>query len=87
MSLEITKGVGHHLPGQDLGDGMNVSHAEAVVEFDPLPLVANPPPLVKDSSLVTLDDLAAAPRDFTFSADLPSACQVLYHNIKGQSTL
>jgi hypothetical protein len=81
VSLKITKSVGAHLPGQGGGEGMNVGDAAAVVEFDPLPLVKNPPPVIKDSSKVTLDDMDGS--ESTFSADLPAACQVLYKNISG----
>lgn len=81
-SLTITKSVGVHLPGAGGGEGMEVGDAAAVVEFDPLPLVKNPPAVIKDSSRVTLDDMND-PKS-TFSADLPAACQVLYKNISGE---
>lgn len=44
------------------------------MNFDQLPLTSNPPPLVKDSSEVTLFDLDNG--NFTLSANLDPTCQV-----------
>lgn len=58
-----------------------VNDVEGLVEFDRRPLIANPPPLIKDSSSLTMFDLSRG--QYTFSADLPPACQVLYRNVAG----
>ena len=52
----------------------------APFQFRPDPFVSNYPPLVKDSSEVTLFDLDRG--QYMFSASLPAACQELYANIK-----
>ena len=52
---------------------------EGMVEFDRSPLTCNWPPLVLDSSKVTLLDLDS--NNYTFSASLPIACQELYQNV------
>ncbi|CAL8469514.1 g9055 [Coccomyxa elongata] len=51
----------------------------ATVEFARCPLIANPPPLVLDSSRLTLLDLGR--RAYLPSSDLPPACQVLYQHL------
>ena len=57
--------------------------AEQMLTFYPNPLVSDYPPLVKDSSEVTMFDLD---RDqYMFSSSLPEACKELYGNIKGLS--
>ena len=55
--------------------------AKPAFQFKTRPLAANLRPLVKDSSTVTLFDLDRG--EFTFSADLPTACQELYQTLKG----
>ena len=55
--------------------------AEPVFQFKTRPLAGNLPPLVKDSSTVTLFDLDRG--EFIFSNDLPTACQDLYNILKG----
>ncbi|EFJ51443.1 hypothetical protein VOLCADRAFT_103476 [Volvox carteri f. nagariensis] len=60
---------------------VGVDAARPRVQFDRLPLTKNRPPKVKDSAQLTLDDLDNP--QFTFSADLPAACQVLYRNVTG----
>ena len=52
---------------------------EGMVDFDRSPLTCNRPPLVLDSSKVTLLDLDN--NDYTFSASLPLACRELYQNV------
>ncbi len=52
----------------------NTCRQAATVEFARCPLIANPPPLVMDSSRLTLLDLGR--RDYLPSSDLPPACQV-----------
>lgn len=59
--------------------GLEVS--EPLIEFDSKPLVFNVPPLVMDSSKLTLFDLDRG--DYVFSASLPSACKEMYSNVKG----
>lgn len=59
-----------------------ISDAEGAVALDRLPLTRNPPPKVKDSSLLSMFDHDEA--QYTFSADLPGACQTLYHNVTGK---
>ncbi|BDA44750.1 hypothetical protein COCOBI_06-2280 [Coccomyxa sp. Obi] len=54
-------------------------HEAATVEFARCPLITNPPPLVMDSSQLTLLDLGR--RDYLPSSDLPPACQVLYQHL------
>ncbi|GLC52884.1 hypothetical protein PLESTB_000684400 [Pleodorina starrii] len=51
------------------------------VQLFRLPMTRNPPPKVKDSATLTLADLDDP--QYTFSADLPPACQVLYKNVAG----
>lgn len=53
---------------------------EPTFQFSPFPLITNYPPIVKDSSKVTLFDLDRG--QYMFSSSLPSACQELYFNIK-----
>ncbi|GIL83853.1 hypothetical protein Vretimale_10873 [Volvox reticuliferus] len=65
--------------------GGGVEDARAFVELDRLPLTKNRPPKVKDSSTLTLEDLDE--QNYTFSADLPEACQVLYKNVAGANML
>ena len=55
--------------------------AEPAFQFKTRPLAGNLPPLVKDSSTVTLFDLDRG--QYTFSDDLPTACQELYNILKG----
>ena len=55
--------------------------AESPFQFKNRPLAGNLPPLVKDSSTVTLFDLDRG--EYTFSDDLPTACQELYNILKG----
>ncbi|GLI60050.1 hypothetical protein VaNZ11_001902 [Volvox africanus] len=71
--------------GWSQATGGGVEDSRAFVEFDRLPLTRNPPPKVKDSSTLTLEDLDE--QDYTFSADLPGACQILYKNVAGASML
>jgi hypothetical protein len=52
---------------------------EGMVDFDRSPLTCNWPPLVLDSSKITLLDLDS--NSYSFSASLPTACQELYQNI------
>ena len=52
---------------------------EGMVDFDRSPLTCNWPPLVLDSSKVTLLDLDS--NSYTFSASLPIACRELYQNV------
>ena len=52
---------------------------EGMVDFDRSPLTCNWPPLVLDSSKVTLLDLDS--NNYTFSASLPIACRELYQNV------
>ena len=52
---------------------------EGMVEFDRSPLTCNWPPLVLDSSKVTLLDLDS--NNYTLSASLPIACRELYQNV------
>ena len=47
---------------------------EATVALSRCPLIANPPPLIVDSSSLTLLDLGS--RRYLPSSDLPPACQV-----------
>lgn len=47
---------------------------EATVALSRCPLIANPPPLIMDSSNLTLLDLGS--RRYLPSSDLPPACQV-----------
>lgn len=61
-------------------------YESATVEFDRCPLITNPPPLIMDSSKLTLMDLGE--RQILASSDLPPACQVLFgisHCIKQES--
>ena len=60
---------------------MVFTSSEAVFQFKTRPLADNLPPLVKDSSTVTLFDLDRG--QYTFSDDLPTACQELYNIVKG----
>ncbi len=53
------------------------------MEFARCPLIANPPPLVLDSSRLTLLDLGR--RAYLPSSDLPPACQVRPGYLKGTS--
>ena len=55
--------------------------AEPTFQFRTRPLAGNLPPLVKDSSAVTLFDLDRG--EFTFSDDMPTVCQELYNIVKG----
>ena len=55
--------------------------AQPAFQFKTRPLAGNLPPLVKDSSAVTLFDLDRG--EYTFSDDLPTACQELYNILKG----
>ena len=55
--------------------------AEPAFQFKTRPLAGNLPPLVKDSSTVTLFDLDRG--QYTFSDDLPTASQQLYNIVKG----
>ena len=64
-----------------LGPKMPLIEALPAFQFKTRPLAGNLPPLVKDSSAVTLFDLDRG--EFTFSADLPTACQELYYSLKG----
>ncbi|GIL56466.1 hypothetical protein Vafri_11823 [Volvox africanus] len=73
------------LQGWSHATGGGVEDSRALIEFDRLPLTRNPPPKVKDSSILTLENLDD--QDYTFSADLPGACQILYKNVAGASML
>ena len=55
--------------------------AETAFQFRMHPLAGNLPPLVKDSSTVTLFDLDRG--EFIFSDDLPTACLEMYNILKG----
>ena len=55
--------------------------AEPVLQFKTRPLAGNLPPLVKDSSTVTMFDLDKG--EYIFSDDLPTASQELYRILKG----
>ena len=66
--------------GQPSVTGGNLAGQMPLLQFRPNPFVNNCPPLVKDSSEVTLFDLDRG--QYMFSSSLPSACQELYGNIK-----
>ena len=59
----------------------SVYEVQPDVQFDRNPFVRNIPPLVLDSSRVTLDHLDSG--NFCFSSSLPDACKELYENVKG----
>jgi hypothetical protein len=58
-----------------------ISDAAYSVDFDKLPLTVNPPPLVRDSSQLSMFDHDLG--HFTFSADLSPTCRKLYENVSG----
>ena len=60
---------------------LSLIEMENTYGFRPTSFVSDYPPVVLDSSAVTVFDLDRA--RFMFSSDLPRACQDLYGNIKG----
>jgi hypothetical protein len=57
-----------------------ISDHEPSVEFWLQPFVDNPPPRIRDSSNLSIDDIDQG--SYTFSASLPPTCRELYTNIK-----
>ena len=70
-----------YMTAQDPPLSQSLIDAEPAFQFKNRPLASNFPPLVKDSSTATLLDLNKG--WFTFSADLPAACQQMYQTMKG----